>query len=126
MTSYGTHKCEKCGKMKTCYEYLQDIFCKDCIKKEKKRARKFKDIWNFLAPGKKEKRAPIRNVDLTLNLRIIGQSQDSFHISTDEGDGYEFMRNDGINPNPQDYIEWADQLTYIAHVLKNKAYSVSP
>ncbi|MFA6355402.1 MAG: hypothetical protein WCW65_03185 [Candidatus Paceibacterota bacterium] len=59
----------------------------------------------------------INNCDLKLDLRIVGQAVPSLHISTDEGDGFDFMRNNDF-PSQNDYKDWAEQLRYIANVVE--------
>jgi hypothetical protein len=68
----------------------------------------------------------IINVDLDLSLRIIGNSSPSLEISTDEGDGYTFMKewnvkdniNTDLKPEFYHYQEWIGQLEHIIEKLK--------
>jgi hypothetical protein len=61
----------------------------------------------------------IMNVDLILELRIAGNSEESIRIDTDEGDGYTFFTNNNSQePENQHYEEWIGQLEHIIDILK--------
>jgi len=66
----------------------------------------------------------INNCDLTIDLRVVGQSIPSLHISTDEGDGFDFIRNNDL-PDWQDYKSWAEQLRYIANRVEKMNYEAA-
>ena len=62
------------------------------------------------------------NVDLTCNLRIMGQPKPTIQVSTDEGDGYEFFPGDNLElVRKWHYEEWAEQLENVVAWLREKA-----
>ena len=56
--------------------------------------------------------------DLRVELRKCGHSKDSIIISSDEGDGYSFLKTE--EPfDKQDLENWIGQLEYVVDYLKN-------
>lgn len=75
----------------------------------------------FLKLSKMKFDGQIMNVDLVLQLRIAGNSEESITISTDEGDGYTLMTNNKSQvPEKQHYEEWIGQLEHIIEILKDQ------
>lgn len=79
----------------------------------------FKESQKIKSELKTKAKRPL-NVDLRIGLRIIGNSKNTFEISTDEGDGYEFMQVDMDEPEKRHYEEWIEQLRCATEWLENK------
>lgn len=75
----------------------------------------------FLKLSKMKFDGQIVNVDLILELRIAGNSEESITIDTDEGDGYTLVTNSNSQvPENQHYEEWIGQLEHVIDILKEQ------
>ena len=65
------------------------------------------------------------NVDMLCNLRVMGFSKESYHFTSDEGDGYEvyamYQEGEGPELKQHHFEEWAEQLKYAAEWCSNEA-----
>ena len=58
-------------------------------------------------------------VDFDLDLRIVGEANASWHIDSDEGDGYTFTEGKGRKADTKEYNEWIQQLSHVIDWLRS-------
>jgi hypothetical protein len=65
------------------------------------------------------------NVDLIIDLRVMGWSRSSFRFESDEGDGYDifqhYVKGEGPALQSRHFEEWAEQLSYAVQWCNEQA-----
>lgn len=58
--------------------------------------------------------------DLRIKLRKTGHGTDSVIISSDEGDGFSFLKTGDPEFNKKDLENWVSQLEHVVHYMKTE------